>query len=155
MRPSLSKNKVPGYGLTNRFYEPSSLAQRVRMLTRPTSGRGTLWQFALVFPLVGGFWMCTQKGSEKAAMSIRESALEVDQRATALGLEKPKATWMRRFRFEGFFDDPNFRNYFVDGKPVDYETAVSVLATQKADVTLWYDASPSVRITIDHAFNNK
>ena len=72
--------KVPGYELTNSFFHPSQLKQRIQMLTKPSSPQHALWRYALVLPLVGTLLMCTQmekemdqvvKGKEKLDQSLK------------------------------------------------------------------------------------
>lgn len=72
--------KVPGYELTNSFFQISQLKQRIQMLTKPTSPRRALWRYALVLPLAIALLMCTQmekemdqvvKGKEKLDQSLK------------------------------------------------------------------------------------
>lgn len=84
-QPNPSKNKVPGYELTNSFFHIFQLKQRIQMLTKPGSPHRALWRYALVLPLVGVLLMCTQvekemdqvvKGKEKLDQSLKLTQIE-------------------------------------------------------------------------------
>ena len=80
-----TNTKVPGYELTNSFFHPSQLKQRIQMLTKPNSPRRALWRYALVLPLVGVLLMCTKvekemdqvvRGKEKLDQSLKLTQIE-------------------------------------------------------------------------------
>lgn len=52
LKSSTRRTNVPGYELTNAFFNTTQLKQRILMLQQPKTNRSALWRYAFIIPVI-------------------------------------------------------------------------------------------------------